>query len=65
MKKRLIRQSVFETNSSSAHSISLGKDTGKQFLLDTLYPDQNGTITLTGGEFGWDWFKENRFISMP
>lgn len=59
MKKRLIRQSVFETNSSSAHSISLGKDTGKQFLFDTLYPDQNGIITLTGGEFGWDWFKEN------
>lgn len=59
MKKRLIRQSVFETNSSSAHSISLGKDTGKQFLLETLYPDQNGIITLTGGEFGWEWFKEN------
>lgn len=57
--KRLIRQSVFETNSSSAHSISLGKDTGKQFLLDTLYPDQNETITLTGGKFGWEWFKEN------
>lgn len=44
MKKQLIRQSVFETNSSSAHSISLGKDTGKQFLLETLYPDQNGNI---------------------
>lgn len=59
MKKRLIREKVFETNSSSSHSISLGKDTGKQFLLDTLYPDQNGTITLTGGEFGLEWFKEN------
>lgn len=59
MKKQLIRQSVFETNSSSAHSISLGKDTGKQFLLETIYPDQNGIITLTGGEFGWEWFKEN------
>lgn len=59
MKKQLIRQSVFETNSSSAHSISLGKDTGKQFLLDTLYPDQYGVITIEGGEFGWDWFKAN------
>lgn len=59
MKKRLIRQRVFETNSSSCHSISLGKDTGKQFLLDTIYPDSNGNITLTGGEFGWDWFKTN------
>ena len=59
MKKQLIRQSVFETNSSSAHSISLGKDTGKQFLFDWIYPDQNGIITLTGGKFGWHWFKEN------
>jgi hypothetical protein len=59
MIKRLIREKVFETNSSSCHSISLGKDTGKQFLLDTIYPDQNGIITLTGGEFGWEWFKEN------
>lgn len=59
MKKQLIRQSVFETNSSSAHSISLGRDTGKQFLLDTLYPDQHGVITIEGDEFGWDWFKSN------
>ena len=57
--KKLIRENVFETNSSSCHSISLGKDTGKQFLLDTLYPDQHGVINLSGGEFGWEWAKYN------
>jgi len=58
MKKVLIRNGVFETNSSSAHSVSLaGPD--KDFVLDTIYPDENGSIILTGGEFGWEWFKHN------
>ena len=56
--KKLIRKSCFETNSSSCHSIALASD-DKQFILDTLYPDQNGVIRLTGGEFGWEWFKHN------
>jgi hypothetical protein len=56
--KKLIRNGVFETNSSSSHSISIADET-KQFVLDTLYPDQNGVITLNGGEFGWEWFKHN------
>lgn len=56
--KKLIRKFCFETNSSSSHSIALaGED--KQFILDTLYPNQNGVITLTGGEYGWEWFKTN------
>lgn len=58
MKHILIRKGVFETNSSSAHSVSIADDT-KEFVLDTLYPDQNGQILLTGGEFGWEWFKHN------
>jgi len=58
MKKQLIRTGVFETNSSSAHSVSVADDS-KDFVLDTLYPDQNGQILLTGGEFGWEWFKHN------
>lgn len=57
MKK--IRQSSFETNSSSAHSISLGTAAGKEFILDTIYPDENGLITLKGGEFGWQWERSN------
>jgi hypothetical protein len=56
--KKIIRSGVFETNSSSSHSISVADKT-KEFVLDTIYPDQNGVITLTGGEFGWDWFKHN------
>jgi len=62
MKKKLIRSDVFETNSSSSHSVSIGNET-KEFVLDTIYPDQNGNITLTGGEFGWDWFKHNDAIT--
>ena len=41
--KKLIRKGVFETNSSSSHSISLVTE-DKQFVLDTLYPDQNGIV---------------------
>jgi len=56
---KLIRESVFETNSSSAHSISLGRDTGKAFVLDTIYPNSEGEITIYGGEFGWEFDRHN------
>lgn len=58
MKKTLIRSGVFETNSSSSHSISIADET-KEFVLDTLYPDDDGIVRLIGGEFGWGWFKHN------
>ena len=58
MKKILIRKGVYETNSSSSHSISLATE-DKEFVLDTIYPDQNGRIVLVGGQFGWEWFKHN------
>lgn len=58
MKKKLIRVGVFETNSSSSHSISIAS-TEKEFVMDSIYPDQFGVITINGGEFGWDWFKHN------
>jgi hypothetical protein len=50
MKK--VRGQVFETNSSSSHSIIIEMcyDTD---ILDTIIPDKDGNITLTGGEFGW------------
>ncbi len=57
--KRLIRQKVFETNSSSAHSLSLGLSESKDFVFDSLYPDEEGNIILTGGEFGWEYEKYN------
>jgi len=46
MKK--VRQQVFETNSSSSHSLTVAS-TGK--ILDTL--GQDGIITLNSQEFGW------------
>jgi len=45
-----IRRNVFETNSSSSHSISIST---KDNLFDDLEQDENGVITLNGGEFGW------------
>jgi hypothetical protein len=58
MKKVLIRKGVFETNSSSSHSISIADDT-KQFVMDTIYPNQHGVVEISGDEFGWEWFKHN------
>jgi len=46
-----IRHGVFETNSSSCHSISISEDSGG--LLDVIYPNNDGIIELEGGEFGW------------
>lgn len=56
----IIRHNCFESNSSSAHTISLNSSTK---LYDSLTPDENGAITLTGGEFGWDWFKHNDVLT--
>lgn len=46
----LVRHGVFETNSSSCHSISI-KETCDKY--ETLYPDDEGVFTFTGGEYGW------------
>jgi hypothetical protein len=54
MKK--IRRSVFETNSSSSHSISIADTSG---LMDTLPLNEDGGVVLTGGEYGWEWKKYN------
>jgi hypothetical protein len=48
--KKLIRHSVFETNSSSSHSVSIPTT---MELLDSIHPDEEGRIILYGGEFGW------------
>lgn len=58
--KKQIRQNVFETNSSSTHSISIAKEDPELLLLDTtIIPDQDGLVELHGGEFGWEWCKYN------
>lgn len=51
---KTVRNSVFETNSSSTHSITIGS--GQEW--DSI-PVKNGKIKLHGGEFGWEWAKYN------
>ena len=59
MKTTKIRKGVFETNSSSSHSISIAT-ADKQFVLDTSFmPEEDGVLRLYGGEFGWEWNKIN------
>lgn len=53
---KTIRYSVFETNSSSTHSISISENMD---LLDSITPNEDGNIVLTGGEFGWSWIRFN------
>tara|TARA_R110000772_G_scaffold2410_4_gene8618 strand:- start:81568 stop:82320 length:753 start_codon:yes stop_codon:yes gene_type:complete len=53
MKK--VRKGIFETNSSSSHSIHIDDDMG---LMDTsMVPDEDGKIYITESEFGWEWDK--------
>jgi hypothetical protein len=52
-----IRRSVFETNSSSTHSITISCDVN---MYDTIPVDENyGTVTLKGGAFGRYWARYN------
>lgn len=52
-----VRQGVFETNSSSTHSISIK---GKLFKKDnSLMSDFDDVITIRTGQFGWGWDKYN------
>jgi hypothetical protein len=56
--KRLVRNFVFETNSSSAHSVCVHN---AMELLDTIEPNEDGEIILTGGDFGWSYKDEHHF----
>jgi len=46
---QVIRQNVFETNSSSSHSVTITVET--EGMYTTLEPDGFGNITLNGGDF--------------
>lgn len=50
-----IRKGVFETNSSSSHSLTIESTS---FLMDSLIPEQ-GVVTIEPGEFGWEWKRFN------
>ena len=47
-----IRHNVFETNSSSTHSICISEYSDG--ILDTLGVDDDGVLHLEGGQFGWE-----------
>lgn len=51
---RQIRGKMFETNSSSMHSITVGEYCEDDMMdSKSLRPDPNGVIELSGGEFAW------------
>lgn len=54
------RCGVFETNSSSSHSITISDENSVE-LMDIIYPNSvnEDIIILHGGEFGWEWEKYN------
>jgi hypothetical protein len=60
MRKELIRNNSWDTNSSSCHSISISSD---MEVLDTIYPDENGVITIEGRDFG-RWFERSNDVNM-
>jgi hypothetical protein len=51
MEKINIRKGVFETNSSSTHSVCIPEDLTDE-MLDTIVPNEDGILELYGGEFG-------------
>lgn len=53
-----IRKSVFETNSSSSHSISISAG-DSDALMDTIKIPESGVLELGSGEYGWEWEKYN------
>lgn len=52
------RRKVFETNSSSSHSIEYFEGPS----WDTIIPDEDGVILLTGGQYGWEECQYNKAI---
>lgn len=48
--KKLIRTGVFETNSSSVHTLSIGRS--KKSTYEYL-PPPGGVVVITGGDYGW------------
>ncbi len=55
MKK--VRHSVFETNSSSSHSVSISIDS--EGILTSLAPNKKGVLTIPTNSYGWEWNSTN------
>ena len=54
-----IRQGVFETNSSSIHTIAIGRRTSEPGINTILH--SGGAIAFNLGEFGWG-MREGRCV---
>ena len=52
---KITRKSVFETNSSSAHSVCIVKGT------DYVCPPYQEVIEIAGGRYGWGYSTESSF----
>lgn len=51
-----VRQSVFETNSSSSHSLTLSQDNLVDLPLSALTL-RRGTLSLQLSDYGWEWHR--------
>lgn len=53
--KKQIRSNIFETNSSSSHSLSCYSISSfkPEYINIDSFLDENGEIIITGGEYGW------------
>jgi hypothetical protein len=51
------RHQIFETNSSSTHSISISEETPDMY--ESLEVNYEKEVVLTGGTFGWEWADYN------
>ncbi len=49
---KVIRRNVFETNSSSTHSIAIAN--GESYIVDELILGEDGICRIYPGEFGWE-----------
>ena len=54
---RQIRKSVFETNSSSTHSVSVSRKNSNYYSENCLenHIDYDNKVHVEFGEFGWEW----------
>lgn len=56
MTKQQIRRDVFETNSSSSHSLVLGQGQALSATLPKKFL-RTGTAAIRVGEYGWEWMR--------
>jgi hypothetical protein len=54
MTHKMIRTGVFETNSSSCHTITISH-VDNDTLYQSITPNDNGEIVIAPQEFGWEW----------